>query len=692
LAVSTISFDIAGLELYLPLIAGAELVIADTSATKDGRLLLAMLTAYPITIMQATPTTLQMMLDSGWEQPLPIKILSGGEALSKDLAETLLKLSKELWNMYGPTETTVWTTLKQILTNQPIITIGKAIPNTQVYILDAQNQPLPVNQVGEICIAGDGIGRGYLNRAELTTQNFINHFNADKVGQKLYKTGDLGKILVDGEIICFGRIDQQVKIRGHRIELGEIEAFVLKQDGVKQAVVTVQDITPGDKRLVAFIIADENNSIIYDDQLASFELIADAKKIAKKTVAIWKENLRSHLPAYMVPDYFIALKSFPLTPNAKIDRKALPSLKFSNIQPNNSSVLSTNENMVAEIYTKILGVQDLKPNDDFFELGGHSLLAIKVMVEIEKNTGARLPLTVLFNNSTIASLAAYLSESDQADTWKSLVPIKTDGTQPPIYIIHGRGMNIIGFRSLAPELDIDQPFYGLQAKGLNPDDEPMENIEAIAAAYIQEISHANQQEPYALIGYSSGGIVALEMSAQLEKMGKKLLFLGLLDTYVYPDNYKELFEQKDYKGIWSFTIKSVAFSLSCLATYPIAYLTHNTNFILGTLYNYYKKFNPIKLDKSNPLFIIDRLQKAHDRALGQYQYKKYNTPVHLFKANDRIKKYIRYGKTNGLEPFIEGKINVIKIPLGHLQFFEPPFVKIFAAELKNAIDKVNGES
>ena len=288
LAITTISFDIAGLELFLPLITGAELVLATTEATKDGRLLLSTLKEQKITIMQATPSTWQMIIDSGWDTILPVKILCGGEALSKELAEKLLKLSKELWNMYGPTETTIWSTLKQILPNQENVTIGKAIQNTQVYILNEHNTPLSFNEVGEICIGGEGVAAGYLNRAELTREKFINHFGAAKATEKIYKTGDLGKILPNGEIVCLGRIDQQVKIRGHRIELSEIENVITQQSGIKQAIVTAQEITSGDKRLVAYVIVDESIMLFDDDNnLASN---AKLRSVAKNIVEVGKRS------------------------------------------------------------------------------------------------------------------------------------------------------------------------------------------------------------------------------------------------------------------------------------------------------------------------------------------------------------------------------------------------------------------
>ncbi len=257
LAVTSISFDIAGLELYLPLVSGAELVLADNETVRDGRLLLNILEHNNISIMQATPSTWQMLLDAGWQKNDRIKILSGGEALPKVLADNLLTRGSELWNMYGPTETTIWSTVKQIRPHDKQLTIGFPIGNTQVYILDEKGSPLPANRPGEIYIGGDGVAAGYLNRPELTAEKFVADIYSENTGNKLYRTGDLGKITDTGEILCLGRIDHQVKIRGHRIELGEIETAISKQERVKQAVVLAREDTPGDKRLVAYVTLNE---------------------------------------------------------------------------------------------------------------------------------------------------------------------------------------------------------------------------------------------------------------------------------------------------------------------------------------------------------------------------------------------------------------------------------------------------
>nr|WP_121273036.1 non-ribosomal peptide synthetase [Pedobacter schmidteae] len=254
LAITTISFDIAGLELYLPLISGAELIICDTESLKDGRLLVDLLQEQAITMMQATPSTWMMMIDAGWKNTPTLKVLCGGEALPKELSDRLLEKSGEVWNMYGPTETTIWSTIKKIQKEDTILTIGRPIQNTQIYILNEEHQLLAPGIAGEICIGGEGVAAGYLNRQELTEERFIKDLFGDVSDARLYKTGDLGKFLENGEIHYLGRIDQQVKIRGHRIELGEIETAVTGLDEVKQAVVIAREDKANDKRIVAYVV------------------------------------------------------------------------------------------------------------------------------------------------------------------------------------------------------------------------------------------------------------------------------------------------------------------------------------------------------------------------------------------------------------------------------------------------------
>ena len=292
LAVTTISFDIAGLELYLPLITGAELILCDQQSAKDGRLLLDLIAQKNITIMQATPSTWGMMIAAGWEEQYELKALCGGEALPKELAINLMQRTSSLWNMYGPTETTIWSTVKQILNSTDAITIGRPIQNTQVYILNENNELAEHGTTGELVIGGEGVAAGYLNRPELTAERFINDPYNTTPGSKLYKTGDLARFLADGEILHQGRIDEQVKIRGYRIELGEIESLLSQQDGIKQAVVLAREDTQGDKRLVGYVtLADEEVSDLSPTWKDHWDTIYDIAAKSQQDVAISEQKI-----------------------------------------------------------------------------------------------------------------------------------------------------------------------------------------------------------------------------------------------------------------------------------------------------------------------------------------------------------------------------------------------------------------
>jgi acyl-coenzyme A synthetase/AMP-(fatty) acid ligase len=316
--------------------------------------------------MQATPVTWRLLMDAGWRGGKGFRALCGGEAMPVDVAEGLLERTGELWNMYGPTETTVWSACWRVEKPRDGILVGRPILNTTIRVLDEGLRPCPVGVAGEIYIGGEGVAVGYLNRPELTAERFV----ADPcaAGKRMYKTGDLGRWREGGQLECLGRTDFQVKVRGHRIELGEIEAELSRHESVKQSAVVVREDQPGDVRLVAYVI------------LAASSL---------DKAALWM-HLRASLPEYMVPQHFVALDILPMTVNGKIDRKALPSpepQRAANVTP--SRPLTATEEIIAGIWSKILGVARVEPRDNFFDLGGHSFIAVKAIAEVEKATGKR---------------------------------------------------------------------------------------------------------------------------------------------------------------------------------------------------------------------------------------------------------------------------------------------------------------
>jgi len=384
LAVTTLSFDIAGLELYLPLISGGRVVIASRADTHDPVRLMERMEESRCTAMQATPTTWRALIHAGWNGSPTLKVLCGGEAFPPDLAEKLKPRCGDLWNMYGPTETTVWSTICKIGAVNGPIPIGKPIANTEVFVLDANRNLQPVGVPGELYIGGSGVARGYLNRAELTRERFVaSPFNPSA---RLYRTGDLARWLPDGNLECLGRIDNQVKIRGFRIELDEVEAVLSRHPGVRHCVVAVSDETSDDKKLVAYYEAQSNEQIAVSDL---------------------RDHMKQSLPDYMIPAMWMALPALPLTPNGKVDRKALPRVEQQRIAQSGDHVppRTDTEKTLTRIWEEVLGVRDTGIHDDFFELGGHSLLAVNLINETERSFSIRFPLLTLFHSPTIAQFA-----------------------------------------------------------------------------------------------------------------------------------------------------------------------------------------------------------------------------------------------------------------------------------------------
>jgi amino acid adenylation domain-containing protein len=394
LSVTTLSFDIAGLEIFLPLITGAQVAMVSYATAADGAALLDVLQSCGATVMQATPATWRLLISAGWQGTPGLKILCGGEAMPGELANQLLPRCASLWNMYGPTETTIWSTVYQVTAGQGIMPIGRPIANTQIYILDEAGQPTPVGVAGELYIGGDGVAHGYLNRPELTAEKFVLDPFAGG-GVKMYRTGDLARWRADGNLDFLGRMDFQVKIRGFRIELGEIEAVLDEHPAIRQAVVVAREDTPGDPRLVGYL--------------------ALAGPTAPATADL-RSYLKEKLPDYMVPSIFVPVDEFPLTPNGKVNRKALPAPQAARVETSVHHVAPRNEieRQVAAIWQTVLGVEKVGVTDNFFDLGGHSLLIIRVHNEVRRSFETNLTIAQMFQFPTVEALAAYLHKPPAA--------------------------------------------------------------------------------------------------------------------------------------------------------------------------------------------------------------------------------------------------------------------------------------
>jgi len=505
LAVTTLSFDIAGLELFLPLIVGARVVLASRDVQTDGHQLADLLAVSGATVMQATPATWRMLLDSEWPGHPQLTILCGGEELPRELADRLLARSAALWNMYGPTETTIWSAVHHVSADSRAVSIGRPIDNTQIYILDAQFHPVPIGIPGELYIGGQGVGRGYVNHPELTAERFLPDPFSPDARARMYKTGDIARYRADGNIDLLGRVDHQVKIRGFRIELGEIESALLQHADVQQAVVLAREDTPHDKRLVAYIITRTARAP------STRELL---------------DFLQHRLPNYMVPATFVPLAALPLTPNGKVNRRALPAPDLATGDSEEGFVAprSLLEYQVADIWKRILGVERIGVRDNFFDLGGHSLLAVRVISQIERIIGTRLSVIALFQAPTIEQLARLLRH-EAADSLSSLVPLQSIGSKTPFFWIHGERSDALLPRHLGP----DQPLFGLMHQSLDGTPALYTTVEEIAAHYLREIRAVRPKGPYRLGGYCFGGMVAFEVAQQLQRQKERVDLVVLVN-------------------------------------------------------------------------------------------------------------------------------------------------------------------
>lgn len=659
LSITTISFDIAGLELYLPLIKGATLVLADPKTARDGRLLLELIKKKNISFLQATPTTWLMLLDSGWSEPLPLKALCGGEAMPADLANELVNKCDTLWNMYGPTETTIWSSIKQIKADDTLITIGKPIANTQFYIIDEQAQLVAPGNIGEIAIGGDGVAKGYWKRPELTAEKFIENKFSETKNDILYRTGDLGRMLPNNEIECLGRLDQQVKIRGHRIEPGEVEQALLLLDGIKYAVVLANE---------NFLIAH----IVPDSSIENAEI----------QIPLWRETLASQLPPLLIPYDYNILEKMPTTLNGKIDRKALLQYK-SNKKQNYTEARTEAEKIVAAIWKENLNIEKIDIFSNFFEMGGHSLIAVRVMNKLEQKTGKMLPLSALFEHSTIEKFAKLLNP-DKEIISDCLVPIKPNGNKIPLFIVHGAGLNVLNFINLSKHFDEEQPVYGIQGNAKKYD-EWYESIEDMARHYIEAIVKINPNGPFALAGFSFGGVVTFEMARQLKEQGKTVSLIGLLDSYVDSSYYYKTYNQKRLVRYYDVNHRRLAFAKEMLLSWK-AFKMHVNDKKEYLLKRYFGLKDQMTEQEALELEQFTEANRMVKKIIDKYHLKPQNLEVDLFRAKDDDQ--YKLDQTHlGWKKAAQKGITIHNIPGVHLDIVAPPNDKVLGRLLQDILDK-----
>ena len=431
-----------------------------------------------------------------------------------NLADELAALVPgEVINGYGPTETTIYSTMARVRRGETV-TIGRPVANTCVFIVDAQGELVPRGAVGELWIGGKGVTRGYLGRQDLTAERFLPNRFRPELGALLYRTGDMVRWDNAGNLLYLGRNDHQVKIRGYRIELGEIEAALRAEPGVKDAVVVAHG-DGADKRLVAYLQSAAD--------LGAEEAL--------------REALREKLPEFMVPAVFIRLDTFPLTPNGKVDRKALPAPADVAVSAGYVAPKTETERKLCRIWADVLRVPQVGLNDNFFDLGGHSLLAVRIFNDVHRSFGVRLPLAALFEAPTVGQLSKRLAAAGEGGVepseprWTTVVPIQPRGTLPPFFCVAGVGGNPMNLLHVAQAMGKEQPFYGLQLRGVDGARKPHRSVQAMAAEFLQDILEVQPTGPYYLGGYSMGGLAAYEVARMLRARGEKVGLVVLFDTF-----------------------------------------------------------------------------------------------------------------------------------------------------------------
>jgi amino acid adenylation domain-containing protein len=511
---ASFSFDASVSEIFVTFLAGAILCVFPQDTLLPGLTLSRTLREQAITVVTLPPSALAIMNEE--EFPDLKTIVSAGEPCSAEIVARWAS-GRRFLNAYGPSEATVCATINEHVQIGNPPSIGVAIANTQIYIVDSYMQPLPVGVPGELYIGGVGLARGYLNRPGLTTSTFIPNPFSNKPGARLYKTGDLARYLPDGNIEFLGRIDHQVKIRGFRIEPGEIETVLANHSTVREAVVVAREDATGNKRLIAYIVPHQ------DQAATASELCA---------------FLKQQLPDYMIPATFMFLDALPLTPNGKVDRRALPDSDIARPELDEIFVAPRNptEKVLADIWAEILQVERVGMNDNFFELGGHSLLAVRLIAQIQQQFEKKLPVAVLFQAPTIAQLARFISQQAPSGPFTPLVSMQPHGDNPPFFVVHPGDGNIFCYAELVRQIGIKRPVYGLQAFGLDPATSPLNRFEDMAARYIESLRSVYPKGPYALGGFCLGGTIALEMARQLRDSGERVQLVALFDS-VAPHAY-----------------------------------------------------------------------------------------------------------------------------------------------------------
>jgi len=609
----------------------------------------------------------------------PRLVIVGGEAMTAEglaLWQQTPFHQARLLNAYGPTEATISATLFEAVSEAgtpatmttPLVPIGRPLAHRRAYILDPQDQPVPIGVAGQLHLGGAGLARGYLNQPELTAEKFIPDPFSSEAGARLYRTGDQARYRADGTIEFLGRTDQQVKIRGFRIEPGEIEAVLGQHPLVKQALVLARPDTQGEPQLVAYVVADAA-----EEELRRF--------------------LAEQLPRFMVPARWLHLEALPLLANGKIDRGALPAPAL----PAPDAALSARaqervaprdqlEHQLVQLWQEVLAVEPIGIRDNFFALGGHSLLAVRLFALIEQRLGQKLPLTAVFQGATIEQLAEMIRQHQATPpAHPALVALQPEGAKPPLFLVHPAGGHVFPYLALVRQLGPDQPCYGLQALGVSDEHAPAQPIEAMAAGYLEAIRTVQPAGPYRLGGWSMGGVVAYEMAQQLHTEGQVVTLLALFDGRIPTDEAG--FPEQEAEAL---ALVERYFGVSFEPTDGLADLPQEEQ--LGWLLEQAQSAGlvPAELELSQALRLVELL-KRDVAATRSYRLQPYPGALHFFKAEETLSGSAA-DQTMGWGEWAGGGVEVHRVPGNHATMMSPPQVASLAETLTACLAQTHAGS
>lgn len=640
LAVTTLSFDLAAFELFLPLVSGGRVTLVSRQIAADPPRLASMIRQSECTMMSATPATWRALIEAGWAGGEGLTILCGGETMQRELADALCARAPVLWNVYGPTETTIFSTVHRVHPGTETVSIGRPIANTQIYILDPAGEVVPVGIVGEIHIGGHGVARGYRNRPDLTQQRFVERAIAP--GARLYRTGDLARYRPDGTIEYCGRADNEQKIRGFRVAVEEIEAALLRYPGIASAAVRAWPDASGNKALTAYFV-------VHNKQ--------------EPTIGALRGFLAETLPDFMIPARFMRLRTLPMTLTGKVDRMALPESSEGILRSLVRPPEGPEEERLVEIWKSVLNIAEVGRNENFFDLGGHSLLITKLLHRIELDYGRRLPLAAVFQAPTVEAMARMLAGDAPIDL--PVIPVQPAGSRPPLLWLDGTPR----FRALSRILGLNQPFLGIPVVPvLEPDTATAMRLEDIAAYVVRAIRAARPHGPYYLGGWCNMGTLAYEVAAQLAASGEHVGLVILLDA-TNPVSFRR--------------ISRMAFFLSQMRYHGSrvwrARVSEKGPYIAACFAGFFKIFN---LFQHPPADIAEEIQAKFARIVRDYQPPVCAADVALFQPGMRIDVL---DFRPGWAERVTGKLTAHDVPGGHSTMFEEPHVQVLGELIKAAL-------